>query len=400
MASFRYKAVSADGQTVRGRIDAHNLIDLEMRLQQMQLDLVRGQALDAGSHFGRRRVPRRELITFCFHLEQLLRAGVPIIDGLTDLRDSSEHPRFREIVAGVIESVAGGETLSGAMGHYPQAFDRVFVSLIRAGESAGRLPEVLRDITAALKWEDELASHTRKILAYPAFVGSIVVAATAFLMAYMVPQLKQFVHSMGQELPAQTRLLFFVSDALVAYWQLVLLLPATVAIAGALALRSNPAARLRFDGGKLRLPLVGAILRKIILSRLANTFALLYASGIPIVDAIRTTRDVVGNRAIEEGLRRVEYLIGEGQNLSQSFQATGLFPPLVVRMLRVGEGSGALDAALVNVGYFYNRDVKESAEQLHAVIEPLLTVLLGTFLGWIMLSVLGPVYDVIGRTRI
>jgi type IV pilus assembly protein PilC len=218
-------------------------------------------------------------------------------------------------------------------------------------------------------------------------------------MIYMVPQLKQFVKNMGQELPAQTKALFFVSDLLVAYWYIALLLPVLAVGAGALILHTNPAARLRFDGIKLQLPVIGNIMRKIILSRFANTFALLYSAGIPILDSIRTTQSVVGNRVIEEGLVRVEQLIGEGQNVTAAFHAVGLFPPLVIRMLKVGEGTGALDDALTNVSYFYNRDVKESVEKVQAMIEPMLTMLLGGMLGWIMLSVLGPVYDVISKIK-
>lgn len=399
MAVFQYKAVAADGRMAHGRIDALNVIDLEMRLKRMDLDLVSGEPISSHSLFGGRRVPRRELITFCFHLEQLSRAGVPIIEGLADLRDSIEHPRFREVIAGIIESIEGGQTLSEAMAQHRGVFDKVFVSLIRAGESTGRLPEVLKNISDSLKWEDELASHTKKILMYPAFVGSIVMAATFFLMIYMVPQLKQFVKNMGQELPPQTKALFFVSDLLVAYWYIALLLPVIAFVAGAVILHNNPAARLRFDGFKLRLPVIGEIVRKIILSRFANTFALLYSSGIPILESIRTTQSVVGNRVIEEGLIRVEQLIGEGQNVTSAFHAVGLFPPLVIRMLKVGEGTGALDEALTNVSYFYNRDVKESVEKVQAMIEPMLTILLGGMLGWIMLSVLGPVYDVISKIK-
>ena len=164
-------------------------------------------------------------------------------------------------------------------------------------------------------------------------------------------------------------------------------------------LHTNPLARVRFDGIKLKFPLVGDILRKIILSRFANTFALLYASGIPILDSIRTTQDVVGNLVVRQGLERVEQLIGEGQNVTAAFHSIGFFPPLVIRMLRVGESTGRLDDALMNVSYFYNRDVKESVEKVQQLIEPMLTVLLGSLLGWIMLSVLGPVYDVISKIK-
>jgi type IV pilus assembly protein PilC len=399
MALYTYKAVDPYGRTVLGRIDALNLVDLEMRLRRMDLDLIKGEPISNRNVFGTSGVPRREIIHFCFHLELLTRAGVPILEGLSDLRDSLEHPRFREVVASLIEGIEGGQKLSQAMAGQPKVFSKVFVSLIRSGEATGRLPEVLQSLTESLKWEDELASQTKKLIMYPAFVGTIVLAATFFLMVYMVPQLKLFVKNMGQALPLQTQFLFFVSDLLVSYWYLALLLPAAFFVGVKLLLYSNPLARVRFDGIKLKLPLLGDILRKIILSRFANTFALLYSSGIPILEAIRTTQDVVGNLVVRNGLQRVEQLIIEGQNVTAAFHSIGFFPPLVIRMLRVGESTGALDTALLNVSYFYNRDVKESVEKVQQLIEPMLTVVLGLLLGWIMLSVLGPVYDVISKIK-
>jgi len=399
MSLYTYKAVDSYGHAVQGRIDALNLVDLEMRLRRMDLDLVTGDPISNRNFFGASNVPRREIIHFCFHLELLARANVPILEGLSDLRDSLEHPRFREVVASLIEGIEGGQKLSQAMAGQPKVFSKVFVSLIRSGEATGRLPEVLQSLTESLKWEDELASQTKKLVMYPAFVGTIVLAATFFLMVYMVPQLKQFVKNMGQELPLQTQMLFFVSDMLVSYWYVALLLPVALVIGVKLLLYSNPLARVRFDGIKLKFPFIGDILRKIILSRFANTFALLYSSGIPILEAIRTTQDVVGNLVVRTGLQRVEQLIVEGQNVTAAFHSIGFFPPLVIRMLRVGESTGALDTALINVSYFYNRDVKESVDKVQQLIEPMLTVVLGLLLGWIMLSVLGPVYDVISKIK-
>jgi len=275
----------------------------------------------------------------------------------------------------------------------------VFSNLIRAGEASGRLPDVLASLSDSLKWEDELASHTRKLLLYPAFVASIVLAATFFLMIYMVPQLKVFVRNMGQTLPPHTQVLFFVSDLLVNYWYLFLAIPLAAFLIGFQLVRSNPLARLRFDDAKLRLPVLGPILSKIVLSRFASTFAMLYASGIPVLESIRTTQDIVGNRAIRRGLERVEQSIREGQNVAGAFRDVGLFPPLVVRMLRIGESTGGLDKALLNVSYFYNRDVKESVGKAQAMIEPMLTLFMGALLGWIMLSVIGPIYDVISKIK-
>ena len=398
MSLYTYKAVAADGRKVQGRIDAINLVDLEMRLKRMELDLIGGEPISNRRLFGGG-VARRELIHFCFHLELLVRAGVPLLDGLADLRDSLENPRFREVVASLIEAIAGGQKLSQAMDGQSKVFGKVFVSLIRAGEASGRLPEVLQRLTESIKWEDELAAQTKRLTIYPAFVGAIVLGATFFLMIYMVPQLKQFVKNMGQALPLQTQALFFVSDLLQAYWYVALLLPLALFAAIKLLLQHSPLACLRFDAVKLRLPFAGEILRKIILSRFANTFALLYASGIPIIESIRTTQQVVGNLVVRQGLERVEQLIIEGQNVTAAFHRIGFFPPLVIRMLRVGESTGALDTALANVSYFYNRDVKESVERVQQLIEPTLTVILGCLLGWIMLSVLGPVYDVISKIK-
>ena len=399
MALYTYKAIDPEGRAVQGRLDALNLVDLEMRLKRMELDLISGEPVSNRTLFGGSNIPRREIIHFCFHLEMLERAKVPVLEGLSDLRDTLESPRFREVVASLIEAIEGGQTLSKAMDAHPKVFSKVFVSLIRAGEATGRLSDVLKGLSESLKWEDELASQTKKLMMYPAFVGTIVLSATFFLMIYMVPQLKQFVKNMGQALPPHTQALFFVSDLLVAYWYVILLALLALAVGVRIALHVNPLARLRFDRIKLGLPFVGDILRKIILARFANTFSLLYASGIPILESIRTTQGVVGNLVVRRGLERVEELIGEGQNVTAAFHSIGFFPPLVTRMLRVGENTGALDTALANVSYFYNRDVKESVEKVQQLVEPMLTVLLGLLLGWIMLSVLDPVYDVISKLK-
>ena len=396
---FDYKAVSPEGRMQHGRLEATNAVDLEMRLKRMHLDLVSGQPSKDRKFYGGRRLPRPELINFCFHLEQLTRAGVPIIEGLADLRDSIEHPHFRAVIAGLIENIEGGQTVSQAMGAYPEVFRQVFVNLIRAGESSGQLPEILASLNESLKWEDELAAHTQKLLIYPAFVASIVLGATVFLMIYMVPQLKLFVKNMGHSLPLPTRLLFFISDLLVAYWPIFLLAPILATLGGLWTLRNNPRARLRLDEIKLRLPVLGPILKKIILSRFANTFALLYAAGTPILESIQNTQQIVGNRAIQQALHSVEQAIREGRSVAAAFADAGLFPPLVIRMLRIGETTGGLDKALLNISYFYTRDIKDAVGKAQAMIEPLLTLFMGALLGWIMLAVIGPIYDVISTIK-
>lgn len=398
MSLYAYKAMNAAGRTVVGRMDAINTVDLEMRLKRMDLDFINGEPVKQGIRFGGG-VPRRELINFCFHLEQLTRAGVPIVEGLVDLRDSIDHPQFREVLAGMVESIEGGKTLSQAMAEHRQVFDEVIVSLIRSGEDTGKLSEVLTNIVESLKWQDELAAHTKKLVMYPSFLAAVMLALVFFMMIYLVPKMVGFMKNMGQKLPLQTEILIAVSGFFVNYWYLVLFIPIATAVAISIAIRTNPKARYTFDNAKLHIPMLGEILRKIILSRFASTFAMMYGSGITILDSIRATEKVVGNVVIAQGLERVGQMISDGENVTVAFQNVGLFPPLVVRMLRVGESTGALDRALINVGYFYNRDVRESIGRVQTMIEPVMTVMIGIVMGWIMLSVLGPIYDVITKLK-
>ena len=398
MATFNYKAIDATGKAILGQIDALNIVDLELRLKRMGLDLVVGGPTKRAGGLGRA-IKRPDLINFCFHLEQLTGSGVPLVEGLTDLRDSVENPRFREVASGLIENIQGGQNLSGALATYPEVFNPVFRSLIKAGEDTGRLPEVLKSITENLKWEDELAAQTKKLVMYPAFVGTVVIGVTIFLMVYLVPQMVSLIKNMGQTLPMHTRLLIFVSDVFVHYWWAILALPVIAYFGIKFAAQTNPAVRHRLDALKLQLPLVGPILRKIILSRFASIFALMYSSGITILDAIRNAEDSAGNTVIREGLEMAGQQIAEGKTVTAAFQEVGLFPPLVVRMLRVGEATGALDTALLNVSYFYNREVKEEIGRLQVLIEPAMTVVMGVLLGWVMLSVLGPIYDTITKIK-
>ncbi len=400
MDAFLYKAMNAQGRLVFGRVDAMNAGDLEMRLTRMGLDLVNFRQLKSRKGAAGRGVQRVDLITFCFHLEQLSRAGVPILEGLADLRDSVESTRLREVTSAMIESIEGGKNLSGAMEDFPTVFNDVFVSLVRAGEESGQLPRVLTHIVENLKWQDEQSAYTKKLFMYPAFVGSVVLSVVFFLMIYLVPELLKFVQMMGKELPLHTRILIALSDFLVAYWYVVLAVP-IAALAGVwFGLRTSPAFRLWFDDLKLRVPIIGPIMKKIILTRFANYFAIMYSAGITVLDCIKAGENIVGNTAVSLAVRTAGRDIADGSGISAAFERSGLFPALVLRMLRVGENTGALEEALQNVNYFYTRDVRESIERLQTIIEPAMTVILGSILAWIMMSVLGPIYDLITQIKV
>lgn len=399
MALYAYRAIDELGKSIKGLQDAANLVDLEMRLKRSNLDLIDAK-MDRGAGGAGQKIKRPDLITFFFNLEQLSRAGVPLLESLADLRDTMNTPHFREIIASLVESIEGGKKLSLAMAEHPDAFDNIYVSLTKAGEESGRLPEVFEHITESLKWQDEMASHTKNILMYPAFVGVVVLAITFFLMIYLVPQLVGFIKNMGQEVPMQTKILLATSDFFVNYWYLILALPVAIPVVAKMLAVSNPEMQLKLDNFKLNLWVIGPILRKIILARFANTFAIMYGSGISILSCIDISRDVVNNRAVAKSLSDVALEIESGKNLTQSFQSTNMFPPLVIRMLKVGEATGSLDKALLNVSYFYDRDVKDSIKKVQVMIEPTMTIILGTLLGWVMLSVLSPIYDLISKVKL
>ncbi len=400
MPSFQYKAIDQAGQTAGGRIDAMNDVDLELRLKRMGLDLISFRQIRSGSTAVAGAVTRKDLINFCFDMEQMSRAGIPLLEGLRDLRDSLENPRFKGIVSSMLEDIEGGKMLSQAMANFPTVFDRVFTSLVRAGEQTGRLTDVFENLSNALKWQDELAGTTKKLLIYPTVVFFVVMGVLMFLLVYLVPQVVGVLKTMRVDLPFQTRALIAISGFVVNYWWVVLGLPLLTAVALVAVVKSSPRAAYLFDAFKLRIPVIGPILQKIILSRFANFFALMYQSGITVLDAIRTSEGIVGNRVIADGLNRAWQQINAGEPMSETFQKLGMFPALVIRMMRVGENTGALDTALLNISYFYNRDVKDSVDKALKMIEPALTLVLGGLLALIMFAVLSPVYDMIGKIKV
>lgn len=401
MPSFSYKAVDKLGRFAMGQVDALNEVDLEIRLERMGLDLITFRpATRSTSLFNRNKVTNQDLVMFCFQLEQLTSAGVPLLECLVDLRESSNNPYFQKVLGAISAEVEGGKMLSQALAEHPAVFSDVFVSLIDAGERTGQLSVVLGNLFNTIRWQDELMSQTKKLLAYPAFVAVVVLLAVVFLMIYVVPQMVSFLRNMGQELPLNTQILIAMSNAFVNYWWLILGLPIAAVLALAATIRTNPTARYRFDMFKLNIPVTGAILHKIIMARFARYFALMYQTGIPILDAIKICENIVGNRVVADALTRVHAQINSGDAMSESFRNAGLFPQLVVRMIKVGESTGALDKSLLNISYFYDRDVNDSMQKMLKMIEPALTVLLGGILAFIMFSVLGPVYDSFSKLKI
>jgi len=401
MPSYEYKAIDKSGRPARGGLDAVNEVDLELRLRRMGLDLITFKQVErhASAFAGGGAITRQDLINFCFDLEQMIRSGIPMIDGLRDMRDTLESSRFRDVLSVMTEDMEGGKVLSACLAAHPQVFDSVFVSLIRAGEQTGQLPEVFKNLAENLKWLDELISETRRLMIYPIITLVVVLGVLVALLIFLVPQIAQLFKTMGLTLPAQTKALIAVSNFMTQYWYVVFGVPVLLFVAFTLAIQRSSRVSYMWDYAKLRLPLIGATLQKIIMSRFANVFALMYRSGITVLDAIKTCEDVVNNKVISDGLVRAGQQIAAGESLTETFQNLGMFPPLVIRMLRVGESTGALDSALMNITYFYNRDVKDSVDKAQKALGPAMTLVLGGMIAFVIWAVLGPVYDILGKLK-
>jgi len=399
MALFAYRAVDADVRISTGNLDAANAIDLELRLRRLGLDLVTFEGVKRSQAARTRNVSRTELITFCFHLSQLLKAGVNIIEALTDLRDTVDNPGFRQVIASLLEDIEGGLKLSEAMASHSYCFDGVFVALVRAGEQSGQMTEILDELSENLKWQDEMASQAKKALMYPTLVFVVIIAVIFILMIFLVPQLASTFKTLVPKLPRETEVLVFISNVFVKWWYLMLGIPTLAIVALLVAARSSERAQRAVDEASLRMPVLGQVRQKIILARFSTYFALLYKAGISVLDCIQICEKIVGNRVMEEGLQRVGRSISEGQGISQAFIATKLFPPLVLRMLRVGESTGALDTALLNVSYFYNRQVRDSISRMQTLLGPATTVILGGLIVLILYAIFLPIYDVISKIK-
>ncbi len=401
MPSFRYKAVEKSGRQALGGMDAVNEVDLELRLKRMGLDLITASEVDRSTSIvaAASKITRQDLINFCFDMEQMDRARIPVIDSLRDLRDTLDNKRFREVLTVMAEDLDSGKTLSQCMAAHPEVFDKVFVSLVKAGEQTGRVGEVYKSLADSLKWQDELASQTKKLLMYPVMVLVVVTLVIIFLLTFLVPQVTTLLKTMNVALPLQTKFLIALSDIVKGWWPVLLAIPVFGAAGLTLAIRRSPRVAYRWDYAKLRIPVIGPILQKIILARVANFFALMYESGITVLDALKTSEEISANRYIADGLARAGQQVSAGQTLTDAFRDLGMLPAMVIRMLRVGENTGALDTALRNVNYFYTRDVRESVDKALRLLEPTLTLGLGLIMAFIMWSVLSPLYDILGKLK-
>lgn len=398
MERFKYRAINLKGRPVRGVITAANEVDLHNQLQSAGLELIQCAALQkrkgmAGNLSFAGKVKIRDLIQLFLHMEQMQSAGVPLLDALGDIRDTTEQDRLRDIMSEIYRDVSDGSSLSEAMGQHPKVFNSLYISLISSGEETGDLTGAYLQLIKYLKWVDQMQAKVRKATRYPIIVTVVVVLTVVIMMTVVVPQIVGFIRNLGQDIPWYTSALMATSDFCVDYWWALLVAPVILYVVYRMIRKSSDEMAYRFDMWFLSMPIFGPLIRKINIARFAQTFGALFASGIDVLHGLEAARKTVRNLAIIEALEGVQEQVHAGSPLSEAFNASGEFPSMVVRMLRVGEESGNLTGVLDQVAEFYTNDVDEAIQGLIALIEPFLTVFLGGMIMWIAVAVFGPIYS-------
>lgn len=400
MQKYVYLGINQQSQRVKGQLIAVNPPDAERQVAQMGIELLSlSERKDRFAFLQRKRVSNKDIITMTFQIEQLLRSGVPLLDILNDMQASFPAGYFRDLLAGLYDAMLNGATFAQGLARYPDDFDEVYVSLVAIGEKTGQLEMILHDLGMNIRWQDELESKAKKIMIYPTIVFSVVIVVITFLMLFLVPELVKFIQSMGQELGFVTLSLIAVSDFFVNYWHITAAFFVLAFVLFKFMMRHSDVFRKRVHKWILSVPLIGDILFKLKIARMTSTMAIMYAAGVSLQQIINMAGKVVGNDYLYERLTEVESHIMDGHSIVNSFTSVNIFPPLILKLIKVGETTGRMDESLRNISYFYDREAKELIEKVEPAIEPIITLILAVLVGWVMMATLGPVYDIIGSIK-
>lgn len=401
MPDYRYNGVNRFGKRVNGEMQAANAQDLEQRLKLAKVGLISYQVRSPGlfSKVGKKRILRRDVITITMQFRQLLKAGVPLMDIIDDLRQSYENDAVKEMLSSIYEAMEGGESFSSALSGYEKEFGKVYISLVAIGEQTGQLETILENLEQMLKWEESLASKAKKVMIYPSIVGTVVIAVVLLMMIFVVPEVMKFVKEMGGELGFATQALVATSDFVRENIILILLFPFAVWFGIKYLLKKSKRFRVKFDASIFKIKVIGPVLYKLKIARIANSLAIMYAAGMSFTNALRMSVNVANNAYLEQKVERAIRLIEEGLPIHEAFTEAEVFPSMAIRMVKVGELSGNMDQALRNVSEFYDNEAKETIEKIEPAVEPALTVVMAFIIGWVMMAVLGPIYNTISKVQ-
>lgn len=398
MSFYKYKALTKEGKVVKGSTSASSEGELEAKLKLSNLDLVTSDVVRTSLLTkALNNVSNREVILMCIHFYQLEKAGVPLLDSIGDLRDTADNPVVKEIMMDVYDALRGGKSLSQALGEHPEVFDEVFIGLIKAGEKTGSFVEVFGHLEKHFKWIEGIRKKVKKAVSYPIFLLILMAVVIGLMMTFVIPKLSDFLLSQNIPLPLYSRALIASSNYMVNYWHWFLIAPFSIYIISKLMSMVSKKIALGLDSLKLKIPIIGPIIKKLEISRFCHFLAITYRSGIGILECLDTAQNVVKNLIIKDAINQIKQDISEGKKITEAVVNTNQFPMLVIRMFKVGEESGNLDQALENITSFYDEEVNNSIDNLVGVLQPALTILMGGLMFWITISVFGPIYSNFGN---
>lgn len=398
MAVFEYEALGQNGKAVKGVIDADTPAAARRKLRDQQLYPTRVQEsftkaeAEGGDGAARGRISHRDIALMTRQMAVLLEAGMPIVEALGALLNQTPSARLTKIIYDVRSKVNEGSTLADALAEHPRVFPELYSNMVRVGEASGALEPVLVRLADIQEREVRLKKKVISTLMYPLFMALFGVAIVTFLMLVIVPRMTELFQRQGRDLPAITEALIATTDFVYGRWWVIVL-----AGIGLLALWrawvARPEGRRQWDRLKLRTPLAGTLYLNMISARFARTLGTMLESGLTLMKALDVVKTVVGNRVVEDALDDVKTGVRRGRDLSLPLKETGVFPPMLIHMVELGQRSGELDAMLQKIAATYDEDVEMTVDTLVGLLEPIIIIVMGLFVGFLVLAILLPILD-------
>jgi type IV pilus assembly protein PilC len=400
MTAFMWEARARSGEVKKGVMEAEDAgaVEERLKLQLLVPVSVHKQPREFTMAFGTG-VKSTDIVIFTRMFATMIDAGLPIVQCLEILSSQSENKRFGKILASVKASVEGGLTLSDALAKHPKVFDDLFVNLVAAGEAGGILDGILQRLSIYMEKAMKLKRRVKGAMVYPISIIGIAGLVVTILLTKVIPVFeKMFKDFGGGKLPAPTRVVIQISHALAHYLPFIVGVLIVAGIALKMTLRT-PRGRLLFDGLLLKLPVLGAVLRKVVVARFTRTMGTLLASGVPILDALEICGKTAGNVVVQQGIMYARAQISEGKDMATPLMETALMPPMVVQMIGVGEQTGALDAMLSKIADFYEEEVDVAVASMTSLIEPIMMVFLGAVIGGMVIAMYLPIFEMAGNMK-
>jgi type II secretory pathway component PulF len=394
---YQYKAKDEEGRTITGVMDADDEDALATALDGQNLFLVEAapaKKRDSGAVV-RTRIRPRDVLNFTLDLSTILASGIPITTGLNDLAAASEHSKLKFVIEDVLASINAGSSLSAAFERHPNVFDTLYVSIVRAGETSGSLDRVLADLGVFLEWKADLRREVIQMMIYPMMVLGAITGLIILLATVVFPQFASILNQSKGPIPLPTQILFFLSTVFRLYWWVLVGLVAGAVTAFWLWLRT-PNGRSTFDALKLKIPVVGNLVRDIALSRFCHFFQILFSAGVDISETLTIVEMLIGNAVLADATRVVRNEIRAGNSLSASLADTGRFPTMVIRMFHIGEASGQLVGSLQKTCRYYDKEIPATIKRVFSIMEPVLYVFLAVIVLTVALAIYMPLYQMMG----